>query len=121
MDEPPEPNFAATTDLDVETDVLFAVLADSRRRFVLACLDEYATPMALADVADELATWELDVAIAEVPATEVKTIYIALYHVHIPKMEAAGMVEYSQKRDAVRLTDDGEDLPELLDLPPIGE
>lgn len=115
-----EPDFAAITGLDVETDILYDVLANARRRFVLACLDEHATPMPLADVADELATWEFDAEITEIPAEEVRTIYVALYHVHVPKMKAAGMVEFSQERDAVSPTEAGEELASLLNLPPVG-
>lgn len=107
------------TDRDVEADDLFDVLSDARRRFVLACLREYATPMALADVADELATWEHDAPITQISEEEVTSLYLSLYHMHIPKMDDAGIIEYSQERDAVALTEDSEDIASLVDLPSI--
>lgn len=119
-DERAEPDFAALGALDVETEVLFDVLSDARRRFVLACLQEYATPMALGDVADELATWEHDAEITDIPAEEVRSIYVSLYHLHVPKMADAGLVEYSQERDAVALAEDNDELTALVDFPSLG-
>ena len=115
-----EPDVAALTDLDVDTDALFDVLSDSRRRFVLACLQEYATPMALGDVADELAVWEHDAPITDVPADAVRSIYASLYHRHVPKMVDAGIVEYSQERDALTVAGTGDDLAPLVNLPSLG-
>lgn len=114
-----ESEFAAVSDLDVETDVLFDVLSDSRRRFVIACLRKYATPMALGDIADELAIWEHDAEITEIPAAEVTSIYASLYHMHIPKLADAGIVEYSQERDAVTLTESGDEFDPFVDLPAV--
>ena len=110
-------DFTAVTDLDL--DALFDVLSDSRRRFVLACLDEYATPLALGDVADELAVRERDAAITEIAAEDVRSVYADLYHVHVPKMADFGIVEYSQERDAVTLADGHDELSAVAKLPGI--
>lgn len=115
--EQQEPDLETLVGLDVDTDALFDLLADSRRRFVLACLHEYSTPMVLADIADELATWEHDADITDVPAEEVRSIYLSLYHNHVPKMEDVGLVEYSQERDAVELREESDQLASLVDYP----
>lgn len=116
-----EIDVTALTELPVETDAAFETLADSRRRFVLVCLEEYATPMALSDVVDELATREHEASIAEVPPREVQSIYLSLYHKHIPQMVDTGVVEYSQERDAVVLTESGSELTSTVDLPAVNE
>ncbi len=100
------PDVAVLTDVDVDADALFDVLADTRRRFVLACLQGHANPMALGDVADELAAWERDAPLTEIPSEEVESTYAALYHVHVPKMADAGVVDYCRERDAVALAAD---------------
>lgn len=110
-----QPDVTAPAALDIDDDTLYEVLSDSRRRFVLACLDEYATPMALSDIADELAVREHGAPITEIEAEEVKSVYVSLYHVHVPKMEDAGLIEYSQEQDAVVLTESADELPELND------
>ena len=114
------PDFAASVDFDVDTDVLFDVLSNPRRRFVLARLDGDATPKPLRDIAYQLATWEYDAAITEIPASDVTSTYVSLYHVHIPKMADAGFVEYCAKRDAVALVENGDSVTSLADSPTVG-
>nr|WP_253513709.1 hypothetical protein [Halorussus vallis]USZ75127.1 hypothetical protein NGM07_17040 [Halorussus vallis] len=83
---------------------LFEVLSHERRRYALYCLETYATPMTLADLADEVARLEHDAeTLSEVPAESVKRVYLDLYHSHIPKMEDASLLEYTQEYDAVQL------------------
>lgn len=92
----------------ISLDTVFGVLADQRRRSLLRCLNEYENTMALADVADEIATREREKPITELSAEEVKTVYISLYHEHIPKMVDAGVVRYNQEKDMVMLVEDTE-------------
>lgn len=95
--------FGSAPDLDT----LFSMLSDERRRYALYCLDEHRNPVALADLADEVARLEHDArTVAEVPAEDVKSVYMSLYHNHVPRLEDAGIVSYSQSADTVRLTCD---------------
>lgn len=88
----------------VSPDTCFEIFAYERRRYVLRCLEMYETPIALADLADEVARLEHDAdTLAEVPREEVKRIYMTLYHAHIPKLEDVGFVAYDQESDMVRL------------------
>ena len=89
----------------VETDALFEVLSRERRRYALYCLQRYRNPMTLADLADEVALLERgERSLADVPEEKVKSVYMSLYHSHVPKMADEGVVEYDQDEDAVRLT-----------------
>jgi len=112
----PERVDTVSTNADADVDALYHVLSASRRRFVLRLLGDHSTPMALADVADELAAWERDADLTEVPAADVKSVYMSLYHVHVPKMEDAGVVEYGQQRDAVALAENAESLLDEYEL-----
>ena len=84
-----------------EADVIYDVLSERRRRHVLRCLQEYDESMTLADVADEVAVRELGKRITDISAETVMEIYLSLYHSHVPKLTAAGLVEYDQERDLV--------------------
>lgn len=87
--------------------VLCDILSHERRQYLLYCLDRYRTPIALADLADEVARLEHDAAtLRQVPKDEVKRVYLDLYHTHIPKLDDAALLDYSQDRDAVHLTAD---------------
>lgn len=114
-----EPDFDALADLDWDTDELFDVLSDSRRRFVLTCLQEYAGALALRDVADELAVREHGASIKDIPAAEVESIRRSLYHVHVPKMADAGVVKFSKERNAVALAEGSEELTSLVARPTV--
>lgn len=100
----------------MDLDIPFEILANRRRRFVIVCLDEHGTPMPLSDLADELARWEHDTPLPEIPADAVHSIYLSLYHHHIPKMEKGTIVEYSQERDAVHLYEEYRPLATLIDI-----
>ncbi|WP_425498431.1 DUF7344 domain-containing protein [Natrinema soli] len=79
-------------------------MSHERRRFALYCLERYHTPMALADLADEVARLEYDVdTFLQVSGEDVKEIYLDLYHSHIPKMVEVNLLEYSQEKDSVYL------------------
>lgn len=97
-------------------DTYFKILSNQRRRQVLDCLQEYRNPMALSDLADEVAVREYETRITEIPAEKVKEIYISLYHVHIPKMADAGLVEYDQDTDLVALSEGGRTMIETHDV-----
>lgn len=88
----------------VDTNTLFSILSSERRRYALYCLQQYRNPMTLADLADEVARLETgEETVAAIPAEDVKTVYMMLYHTHIPKLADANIVDYDQDTDTVRL------------------
>ncbi|MFC6765735.1 DUF7344 domain-containing protein [Natrinema soli] len=87
---------------------VFEGFAHHRRRYALRELRRHANPMELADLADELAVRENETPLTDVPADEVKRIYMSLYHTHIPKLEAADLVRYNQEQDSVALAEQAE-------------
>ncbi len=91
-------------------DDLFEILASPRRRYILRCLRTHDPPLALADVADEVAVYEHDTDITDIAAEDIKRIYLSLYHTHIPKLAERGLVTYSQERDLVTLSETGKQL-----------
>ena len=81
-------------------DQLFDLLGAMRRRFVLYYLNDVeaeVVPLA------ELVTHVRDsgVRAAQVP-TDRETIRLALHHVHLPKLEEAGLIEYDPRKEIVR-------------------
>lgn len=94
---------------------VFMLLSHTFRRSVVDCLCEYGEALTLADLADEVACRCRDEAIEAIDATEVKRIYMALYHTHLPKLVEYDVVEYDQERDLVAPTERAEDIVEYLD------
>ncbi|NIB98046.1 hypothetical protein [Halobacterium sp. R2-5] len=79
-------------------------LARSRRRYVLHRLNETETPLALADLAEDIVDWEADSSQAD-SAEGIKRVQVALHHVHLPMLAEADLVEYDAAQRAVKLAD----------------
>ena len=92
-----------TDDLDAST--LHDLLADERRRHALDCLSEHGS-MSLPDLADETAAREHDQPLPRVPEDAVLTVYLSLYHTHVPKLVETGLVSHDRDCGVVSLADD---------------
>jgi hypothetical protein len=86
--------------MPTELDVVFDVLANSRRRIALQCLCEH-TQMTLPDLAEEVSVREFGEPLQDIPPERVRDVYFSLYHTHVPKLSAADLVEYHQDQDIV--------------------
>lgn len=101
---------------EVRTDTVHDVLANKHRRYAIDCLQKYDEPLTLADLANEVSARENGTRVTDIPAEEMKDVYMELYHVHVPKMEEAGIVAYDQDRDLVTLTENADQLTPYLNL-----
>lgn len=81
--------------------VLLDVLANRRRRLVLQCLGDAAEPTTIDDLAEEVAARERGS--EAVPEGDVERVALSLSHTHVPKLEDAGVVEYTRKYDELVL------------------
>jgi len=84
---------------DERADAVFEVLADARRRRIIDILrthDGDATSVAV--LAEALASREPD-------DPEPSQLAVSLRHVHLPKLEATGVVEFAADQSRVRYVD----------------
>ncbi len=79
----------------VETDRVYRLLADEQRRAVLAVLLERDGEMTLEDLRSRLAD----------RVGDERHAGIRLHHVHLPKLAAAGLIEYDSDHLVVTPTD----------------
>ena len=82
---------------------IYDCLSRSRRRYTLYRLHEAPKPVALADLAEDVADWEVDETGSEIDPETVKDVYMSLYHNHVSKLADADLVRYDQERDEVEL------------------
>lgn len=101
-------------DSGLPTDRLFRLLANGRRRRALRCLSEHGT-LTLADLADEVAVREQEASIDQIPAEDVKRVYMSLYHSHVPKLVDADLAEYDQEADTVALAAGAERVEQYIE------
>jgi DNA-binding transcriptional ArsR family regulator len=95
-----------STDPPISADTLLDLLANVRRRHAVATLVRHDS-LSLADLADEVAIAERDELLSNIDADDVLKVYLSLYHTHIPKLAATGLVEYDQRDDYVALAGTG--------------
>lgn len=114
MDDDPRGSSSRQT----STDLIFEALAHERRRRLLVLLRRHETPLGLADAADELAERECAAPLQEIPAEDVKRIYMSLYHTHVPKLAEADLVRYEQDRDLIAPAGDIERAARFLEVDP---
>lgn len=94
---------------------ILGALAHQRRRYVLYYLHDHERTQT-DDLAVQVAAWEQDIPITDVPAEEAEQVKMNLVHSHLPKLEDHGLVEYDQRSDAVSYTHPPALLEEALEL-----
>lgn len=82
-----------------DQDVLFEPCSHPPpRRFVLQYLDAADDVTIVGEVATEPGAWQTEFPVTERTATGIEAIEIALHHRHLPKLAAAGVIEYDSTR-----------------------
>ncbi|MFD1647803.1 helix-turn-helix domain-containing protein [Haloarchaeobius litoreus] len=82
-------------------DRLLDLLADRHRRQVL---------VTLAGASEPLTVDELSELLSDVDETQVERARLELHHTHLPKLEAAGLVEYDPENQSVTLAGSADEL-----------
>lgn len=113
-DEPP-----ASPDA-VSSDVVYSVLADKRRRYTIHYLKQRREPVAVRELAEQVAAWEYGKPPDEITSQERKRVYIALYQSHLPTLDKEGIVAYDSDRGVVELTPSMADREIYLEVVPGG-
>jgi hypothetical protein len=97
---------------------IFDVLQNQRRRYVLEYLERFDEPVALSDLAVQVAAWEYHTPVEEVTNDQKKRVYTTLQQTHLEKMEEAGIVEYDPEENLIRRTPHTEELTVYLEIVP---
>lgn len=112
---------------DRSIDVVLDVLSDRRRRHVLTSLLDAGEEVGLSELAEDIAARDTGPPRSEGSPhasqhrmggaeDRVQELTASLYHVHIPKLVVAGVVEYDPGRDTVRPTGSARRIERILAL-----
>lgn len=103
----------------VPRDDVFDILSNARRRCALHYMKQNEDRrVALRELVDHVAAWENDTSIENLESSNRKCVYTALRQSHLPRMEAAGIIEYDHMRGEVKLTPDAEQVELYLERVP---
>ena len=99
-----------------EKDELYDLLSNHRRRYVLHFCKRTDGPVTLSELAEQVAAWEQDKAVAEITSAERKRVYTSLQQTHLDRLDDAGVVTF--EGDRIELTEAAEELDIYLDIVP---
>lgn len=103
---------------EVSREVVFEMLSNQRRRFVVHYLLDGDGESDLRDLSRSVAAWENGKRPDEITSQERRRAYNALQQAHLPKMDDAGLVEFDASRGTVAATDGLADLQVYLEIVP---
>lgn len=90
-----------TTDVELRDADFYELIGHERRRIALRCLLDNGGSLTLAELAEEIAVHET--AETPPPASTRNSVSTALHRVHLPELEALGVVRYEPDRGRVSL------------------
>lgn len=99
-------------------EVVFEMLSNRRRRYVVHYLLDGDGESELRDLARGVAAWENGKRPDEVTSQERRRAYNALQQAHLPRMDDAGLVEFDAARGTVVAADGLADLRVYLEVVP---
>ncbi len=98
----------------LELDHVFEALGHRRRRYLLYSL-LMETEWSLWELSEKLAAWEQDLPPETVASEDIETVYLALYHTHVPKLAEAGIVQYSEADEVIEAGPNADQVLAVLD------
>ena len=91
-------------------DIAFPLLSSKHRRYILYYLTRCTGTVELRELADQLVRWD------GTPTDDRDRISTSLYHVHLPKLEEMGFVEWNRETHTVVAGSAFEDVRNLLEV-----
>jgi DNA-binding transcriptional ArsR family regulator len=89
----------------VSIDALFDTLANQYRRSILCALNTHMQPMTQSDLLDVLAGLKYGTTADEIAPIDADQLSASLYHLHLPRLQDAGLIEYDRESETVTLTE----------------
>ncbi|MCU4798897.1 hypothetical protein OB920_00720 [Halobacteria archaeon HArc-gm2] len=89
-------------------DDLYAVLSNIRRRYVLYYAKRVDVPILLDELVEQIATWESPRGADNVTQSHRKSVHNALRQTHLPKLQAAGLIDHDTEANLVTPTDEAD-------------
>lgn len=105
-------------DADLTRDEVFDILNNRRRRLTIEYLREQGSTTDLGNLCDYVASRENEIPPEQLGSDQRKRVYTALKQSHIPKMERADVVEFDDRDNDIRLTEQASELDVYLEVVP---
>lgn len=87
-------------------DTVLDLCQEQQRRIVLSALVEEQRSLTMRDLTQTIVRHTHHTSLSETSEDVLTQIQISLHHRHLPKLEAAGIIEYDSERHLVELTNE---------------
>lgn len=91
-------------------DTVCDLCGDQHRRIILAVLVDEQRSLTVKDLVKAIVKHNDHVPVMEIPAGGLSELQLSLHHVHLPKIEATGLVDYDRDRGLVEPTEQFEQM-----------
>lgn len=106
---------------EIDVDVIFHILSNRRRRYVLHYLLQRSEAVELSDLASQVTAWEYQIPVEEVTHKQRKRVYTALRQTHLPSMHDEGVIVYDTRTGRVEPTEATAEFDIYMDIVPRNE
>lgn len=89
----------------IALDLQCELLASEYRQLALRVLETRGAPLTVHDLATTVATLKHEAALPDIASDDVVDLHIAFSHVHVPKLAAAGVIDYDSSRERIEAVD----------------
>lgn len=113
-DHPRERGDAGVGGPGLDPDAVLDALATDRRRRILRILRTADDAVSIGDLAQHVVALERQTPPQSLPSDDAERVATRLYHVDLPKLRDAALVEYDDRTREVELGVDQSDFDELL-------
>jgi len=86
---------------------VYGALANDRRRMMLSILTDRTTAVDVATLSRTVAAREIGMQVDHVDEEIVEQVRTSMYHVHLPKLANAGIIQHDEEQQTVELVHDG--------------
>lgn len=98
--------------------ILFSMLSNDRRRYVLNYLEQHASdgnPLPVRELSEQIAAFENECSPAQVTYKQRKRVHTSLYQSHLPVLHKNGIIDYDQRAGTVSLAPGARQFEPYLD------
>lgn len=82
-------------------DMTLKLCEDDYRRIILAALATKQRSLSVSDLRNIILNYSYNVSVADASEEILTETQISLHHIHIPKLESAGVIEYDSEQELV--------------------
>ena len=105
-----------TEDTELMPNFIFNMMSERRDRYILYLLHYSQNTLDAHEIVEQITALEHGIPPNQIPNEIHNPIQTAIFHIHLPKLDASGVVEWDEHNQEVRITEVGEKFGPILDF-----